>query len=99
MSDLLTHDDEGVDENGPNDIDYLRMLPGQTNDFTFGVPPTFNNEYVKYSMTTGIFSALTLRAKQCLFLWNLRSMQLGGKLRLTTCLLVIFQWGETCRAE
>ena len=37
MSDLLTHDDEGVDENGPNDIDYLRMLPGQTNDdFTIG---------------------------------------------------------------
>ena len=37
MSDLLTHDDEGVDENGPNDIEYLRMLPGQTNDdFTIG---------------------------------------------------------------
>jgi hypothetical protein len=37
MSDLLTHDDEGVDENGPNDIDYVRMLPGQTNDdFTIG---------------------------------------------------------------
>ena len=37
MSDLLTHDDECVDENGPNDIEYLRMLPGQTNeDFTMG---------------------------------------------------------------
>ena len=37
MSDLLTYDDEGVDESGPNDIDYLRMLPGQTNDdFTIG---------------------------------------------------------------
>ena len=37
MSELLTHDDEGVDENGPNDIDYVRMLPGQTNDdFTIG---------------------------------------------------------------
>ena len=37
MSDLLTHDEEGVDENGPNDIEYLRMLPGQTNDdFTIG---------------------------------------------------------------
>ena len=30
-SDLLTHDDD----DGPNDIEYLRMLPGQTNeDFT-----------------------------------------------------------------
>ena len=28
MGDLLTHDDEGVEENGPYDIDYLRMLPG-----------------------------------------------------------------------
>ena len=37
MSDLLTHDDEGVDENGPNDIEYSRMSPGQTNDdFTIG---------------------------------------------------------------
>ena len=37
MIDLLTHDDEGVDENRPNDIEYLRMLPGQTNDdFTIG---------------------------------------------------------------
>ena len=26
MSDLLTHDDEGVDENGPNDIDYVCYL-------------------------------------------------------------------------
>jgi len=35
MSDLLTHDDEGVDANGPNDIEYIRMLPGQPNeDFT-----------------------------------------------------------------
>ena len=45
MSNLLTHDDEGVDENGPNDIEYIRMLPGQPNeDFTMGVPPPFNNE-------------------------------------------------------
>ena len=37
MSDLLTHEDEGVDENGPNDIEYLRILPGQTNeDFIVG---------------------------------------------------------------
>jgi hypothetical protein len=35
--DLLTHDDEVVDENGPNDIDYVRILPGKTNDdFTIG---------------------------------------------------------------
>ena len=28
-----------VDDSGPNDIDYLRMLPGQTNDdFTTGGP-------------------------------------------------------------
>ena len=46
MSDLLTHDDEGVDENGPNDIEYIRMLPGQPHEnFTIGdsedmsVPP------------------------------------------------------------
>jgi hypothetical protein len=31
------HDDEGVDENGPNDIEYIRMLPGQPNeDFIIG---------------------------------------------------------------
>ena len=40
MSDLLTHDD-GVDENGPNDIEYLRMLPGQTyEDFNIGFSRT-----------------------------------------------------------
>jgi len=31
MSDFLTHD-EDIDENGPNYIEYLRMLPGQTNE-------------------------------------------------------------------
>ena len=37
ISDLLTHDGEGVDENGPNDIEYIRMLPGQpNNDFAIG---------------------------------------------------------------
>ena len=31
------HNDEDVEENGPNDIEYLQMLPGETNDdFTIG---------------------------------------------------------------
>ena len=34
-NDVATPSYECVDENGPNDIEYLRMLPGQTNeDFT-----------------------------------------------------------------
>jgi len=45
MSDLLTHADEKVDKNGPNDIEWLMdvdVLPVQNNgDFT-------NNESVLY---------------------------------------------------
>ena len=40
MSDLLNHDNEGVDDNGPNDIEYSQMLPCQTNeDFLIGGSP------------------------------------------------------------
>ena len=94
MSDLFTHDDEGVDENGPNDIDYLRMLPGQRNDdFTIGGPVDLQQRIRKI-----------LHDYEDIFSFNVKGKAMsvppmkftvdavGGKLRLTACLLVIFLW-------
>ena len=76
MSDLLTHDDEGVDENGPNDIDYVRMLPGHTNDdFTIGGSAELQKRIRKIIHDYEDISALTLKARPCQFhQWNLRLM-------------------------
>ena len=66
MNDQLTHDDEGVDENGPNYIEYVRMLPDQTNDdFTIGgssdLQQRICTQLTEYA-TNGYFQ---LRARQC----------------------------------
>ena len=41
MSELLHHDEDAVDPDGPNDIDVSRMLTGggKNNDFTIGGSP------------------------------------------------------------
>ena len=47
MSELLHHDEDVVDPDGPNDIDVSRMLTGggNNNDFTIGSPETQQRTY------------------------------------------------------
>ena len=54
MSDILTHDDEGVDENGPKDIEYFVK---RTRILLWEVPRNFHKESVIYLQTERIFSA------------------------------------------
>ena len=46
MSDLLQHDEDAVDPDGPNDIDVSRMVQnGQANnDYTIGETLNFKNK-------------------------------------------------------
>ena len=46
MSDLLRHDDDAIDPDGPNDIDVSRMIPNGTanNDYTIGGHPEFQKQ-------------------------------------------------------
>jgi len=46
ICELLQHDDDAIDAEGPNDIDISRMVPGgQTNnDFTIGGSPEFQHK-------------------------------------------------------
>ena len=46
MSDLLQHDEDAVDPDGPNDIDVSRMIPNGTanNDYTIGGHPEFQKQ-------------------------------------------------------
>ena len=59
MSDLLTHDDEGVDDTGPNDIEYITDVTWSTERGFYhrGFIP-FNNESVLYWRTTRVSSDL-----------------------------------------
>ena len=91
MSDLLTHDDEGVDENGQNDIEYIRMLPGHSNeDFTLGGSANLQQR-IRALLTNyvDIFS-FNVKGNAMSVPWSSRLMQYDGK--LTGFLLVIFLW-------
>jgi len=46
MSDLLQHDDDAIDPNGPNDIDVSRIVPNGTanNDYTIRGHPAFQRQ-------------------------------------------------------
>ena len=43
---LLHHDDDAIDPDGPNDIDVSRMVPNGTanNDYTIGENPEFQTQ-------------------------------------------------------
>ena len=49
MSDLLHHDDDAIDPDGPNDIDVSRMVPKGTanNEYTIGGHPAFQQQIRK----------------------------------------------------
>jgi hypothetical protein len=66
MSELLQHDDDAIDEEGPNDIDVSRMGPGgQTNIILrLGDPLNFNSKYETYSLSTTTFLVLMSRVKR-----------------------------------
>ena len=46
MSDLLHHDEDAIDPDGPNDIDVSRMVTNGTanNDYTIGDNPEFQKQ-------------------------------------------------------
>ena len=49
MSDLIDHDDDAIDSDGPNNIDVSRMVPNGTanNDYTTGGRPGFQQQIRK----------------------------------------------------
>ena len=62
MSELLHHDENAVDPDGPNGIDVSRagvkMMMSRS-----GVPRQYNYAFVTYSTNSVIFSATTSKAK------------------------------------
>ena len=67
MSDLLHHDEDAVDPDGPNDIDVSRMVTNGTanNDYTIGGNPEFQNKYDSYYTNTTTFLVPTSKGRQC----------------------------------